>query len=81
MSFEPSPFATAEGSSKVGFRADPFADGLKPTDSVFLRDGSTCGQAEAGERIALNPALLYATRDEAVHDGLARLREAAARES
>jgi hypothetical protein len=62
-------------------RADPFATGLERTDVVFLRDGSACGQADAGKRIALNPALLYATRCEAVQDGLARLRKVAARDS
>jgi hypothetical protein len=57
-------------------RADVFADGMKLTDLVFLRDGSACGQAEAAGRLALDPSLLYRTRDEAVHDGLARLRAA-----
>ena len=40
----------------------------------LLRDGSACGQAEAAERLALNPSLLYPTRDEAVRASLARLR-------
>jgi hypothetical protein len=57
-------------------RADVLADGTKPMDLVFLRDGSACGQAEAAERLALDPGLLYRTRDEAVQDGLARLRSA-----
>jgi hypothetical protein len=57
-------------------RVDVLADGTRPSDAVFLRDGSACGQAEAGERIVANPALLYRTRAEAVRDGLARLREA-----
>jgi hypothetical protein len=52
------------------------ADGTKPTDMVFLRDGSACGQAEAAERIARDPSLLYPTRDEAVRDGLVSLRAA-----
>jgi len=43
---------------------------------VFLRDGSACGQADAAERVALDPSLLYMTRDEAVREGLARLRVA-----
>jgi hypothetical protein len=57
-------------------RADAFAAGTSPTDTVVLRDGSACGQAEAALRTALDPSLLYPTREEAVKDGLARLREA-----
>jgi hypothetical protein len=57
-------------------RADLLADGTKPTDLVFLRDGSSCGQAEAAGRLALDPSLIYPTRDEAVRVGLARLRAA-----
>ncbi len=57
-------------------RADVLANGTKPTDLVFLRDGSACGQADAARRLALDPSLLYLTRDEAVRDGLARLRAA-----
>ncbi len=57
-------------------RADLFADGTKPTDMVLLRDGSACGQSEAAKRLALDPSLLYPTRDEAALDGLARLRAA-----
>jgi hypothetical protein len=57
-------------------RTDLFADGRKPTDPVLLRDGSSCGQEEAAKRLALDPSLLYPTRDEAVRDGLARLRTA-----
>jgi hypothetical protein len=57
-------------------RADVLADGTKPTDLVFLRDGSACGQADAAERLALDPSLLYPTRDAAVRAGLARLRAA-----
>lgn len=57
-------------------RADVLADGTKPTDLVNLRDGSACGQADAAKRLALDPSLLYPTRDEAARDGLARLRAA-----
>ena len=57
-------------------RADLLADGMKPTDVVFLRDGSACGQAEAAERLTLDPSLLYPTREEAVRAGLAILRAA-----
>jgi hypothetical protein len=60
---------------------DVLADGTKPTDMVMLRDGSAHGQAEAANRVALNPALLFATREEAVQEGLARLRAAGARPS
>jgi hypothetical protein len=57
-------------------RADVLADGTNPTDLVYLRDGSACGQTEAAQRLVLDPGLFYATRDEAVRDGLARLRAA-----
>ena len=57
-------------------RADLLADGTKPTDLVFLRDGSACGQADAAERLALDSSLLYPTRHEAVREGLTRLRAA-----
>lgn len=59
-------------------RADLLADGTEPTDAVFFRDGTACGQAEALERLERDPSLLYPTREEAVHDGLRRLRQAAA---
>lgn len=57
-------------------RTDILADGTSPSDMIFLRDGSACGQAEAAERIAADPALLYRTRAAAVQDGLQRLRTA-----
>ena len=57
-------------------RGDLLADGTKPTDLVFLRDGSACGQVEAAERVAFDAGLLYGTREEAVADGIARLRDA-----
>jgi hypothetical protein len=57
-------------------RADLLADGTKPSDIVILRDGSACGQADAAERVARDPSLLYPTRDEAVREGLANLRAA-----
>jgi hypothetical protein len=50
--------------------------GTQRSDLVFLRDGSACGQADPVERLAFDPGLLYPTRDEAVRDGLARLRAA-----
>lgn len=56
--------------------ADLSADGTQPTDLVFLRDGSACGQADAADRLARDPSLLYATRDEAVRAGFARLQAA-----
>lgn len=62
-------------------RADAFSDGTKATDMIVLRDGSACGQAEAMERVTLDPTLLYPTREEAVNDGLARLRKADARQA
>jgi hypothetical protein len=67
------PVRDAHGAIVGWVRADPFADGTKPTDTVVLRDGSVSGQAEAAQRIALDPSLLYPTRDAAVQDGLARL--------
>lgn len=57
-------------------RTDPLADGSSPTDTVFLRDGSSCGQAEAMRRVQLDRTLLYSTDEEAVLDGIARLRDA-----
>ena len=60
-------------------RADPLADGTRPTDAVFLRDGSACGQAEASKRIGRDPGLLYPSEADAVREGLAQLRAAEAR--
>lgn len=73
------PVRDAKGVIIGWVRADLFADGTQPTDVVILRDGSPCGQAEAAERLAADPGLLYRTRDEAVRDGLARLRAADAK--
>ena len=56
-------------------RVDPLADGSHPTDMVILRDGSACGQEEAMKRVAEDVTLLYATREDAVRDGIQRLRE------
>lgn len=70
------PVRDAKGSVVGWVRADPLADGTRDTDVLFLRDGSACGQAEAAQRVALDLDLLYSTRDEAVRDGLARLRSA-----
>ena len=58
-------------------RADLLSDGTKPTDLVFLSDGSACGQADAAECLALDPSLLYPARDEAVREGFASLRQGA----
>ncbi len=55
-------------------RADVLAEGTRPADVVFLRDGSACGQAEAMKLIAEDPGLLYRTRAEAVSEGLKQLR-------
>ena len=47
-------------------RSDPLADGTKPTDLVFLRDGSACGQTDAAERLVRpEPALSDARRGRA----------------
>ena len=73
------PVRDADGTVAGWVRADPLRDGTKPTDMVFLRDGSACGQLDAMVRIARSPGLLYASDAEAVRDGLARLREADAR--
>lgn len=70
------PVRDVKGAVVGWVRADPLADGTKPTDLVFLRDGSASGQADAAERLTLDPGLLYSTRDEAVRAGLARLRAA-----
>ena len=60
-------------------RGDLLADGSRPTDLVYLRDGSAHGQADAIERIRRDPGLLYPTRAEAVQAGIAKLRAADAR--
>ena len=73
------PVRQADGTIIGWVRADPFADGTKPTDAVFLRDGTGCGQAEAAELVRRDPGLLYPTRDDAVSDGLRGLRDADAR--
>ena len=66
-----------QGGAIAGWvRVDVLADGALASDVVFLRDGSACGQADAVKRVAEDPALLYRTRDEAVQDGIDRLREA-----
>ena len=70
------PVRDVKGAIVGWVRGDMFADGTKPTDLVFLRDGSACGQADAAARVLLDPSLLYPTRDEAVRAGLARLRAA-----
>lgn len=57
-------------------RVDVFADGSSANDAVYLRGGTTCGQAEAIERVAKDPSLMYPTREAAVRDGIARLRAA-----
>jgi hypothetical protein len=68
-----------DGSVQGWVRADLLADGSSPTDQVFLRDGTACGQAQALERLARDPDLLFSTRDEAMRDGIARLRQADAK--
>lgn len=65
------PVRNAKGATVGWVRADMFPDGTDPADMVLLRDGSAFGQAEAAKRIAVDPALLYPTRAEAMHDGLA----------
>lgn len=65
-----------QGGAIAGWvRVDVLADGTLASDVVFLRDGSACVQAAAIKRIAEDPAVLYRTRDEAVQDGIDRLRE------
>jgi hypothetical protein len=66
----------AAGAVAGWVRADLFADGTDPSDLIVLRDGSACGQAEAMARINADRSLLYRTCDDAVRDGLARLRDA-----
>jgi hypothetical protein len=70
------PVRNIEGDIAWWVRADAFADGSRPTDVVFLRDGSMCGQAEGLERVSADRTLLYASEAEAVRDGIARLRQA-----
>jgi hypothetical protein len=57
-------------------RVDVIADVTKPTDMVYLRDGTAYGQEEAMRHITRNPELLYSTEAEAVREGIARLRSA-----
>lgn len=65
------------GGALMGWvRVDLVADGTKPTDVVYLRDGRAYGQAEALRLVTRDPGLLFPTRAEAARDGLARLREA-----
>jgi hypothetical protein len=73
------PVRDADGAVIGWVRADLLADGTSPNDVVILRDGAAYGQAEAIERIACDPGLLYASEEEAVRDGIARLRAAHAR--
>lgn len=70
------PVRDAMGAVIGWVRADPFADGTKPTDLVLLRDGSACSQADAAARLAIDPSLLYPTRHDAVREGIAHLRAA-----
>ncbi len=69
------PSATGAAPSAAGSEStsSPTAPG---NDTVFLRDGSACEQADAILRVQLDPGLLYATQNEAARDGLARLRAA-----
>lgn len=73
------PVRDAAGAILGWVRADPMADGTRPTDMVILRDGTACGQAEANRRLARDPGLLWPTRKAAARDGIARLREAESR--
>jgi hypothetical protein len=70
------PVRDSSGAIRGWVRCDPLADGSKPTDMVILRDGSAWGQEEALSVVNRDPSLLYATREEAARDGLARLRQA-----
>lgn len=70
------PVRDASGAIAGWVRGDCLADGSRPTDTVFLRDGSACGQQEALARVQGDRGLLYETREEAVRDGIERLRAA-----
>jgi hypothetical protein len=70
------PVRDEHGTIQGWVRADVLADGSKPSDAVFLRDGSICAQVEALDRVARDPGLLYSTEEEAVREGIARLRAA-----
>lgn len=73
------PVRKGKGGPIVGWaRCDPSADGTRPTDLVILRDGSAYTQAEVGRHLTADPSLLYPTREEAVRDGIERLRAAEA---
>jgi hypothetical protein len=70
------PVRDAGGVIRGWVRVDVLADETSSDSLVFLRDGTACGQAEAMRRIASDLGLLYPTRDEAVREGIARLRAA-----
>lgn len=70
------PVRRTDGAILGWVRVDVMADGTKPTDMVYLRDGTAHGQEEAMGRIQRDPELLYATEAEAVREGIARLRSA-----
>lgn len=66
-----------EGRAVAGrVRIDVLAEEILASDVVFLCDGSAWGQADATKRFAEEPTPLYRTRDDAVRDGIDRLREA-----
>lgn len=69
------PVRDANGIVVGWVRVDVLADGSRPTDVVYLRDGSAYGQDDAARRVTADLSLLWPTRDEAVRDGIARLRE------
>jgi hypothetical protein len=69
------PVRDTSGTIRGWVRCDPLADGSKATDMVILRGGSAWGQDDAIEAVNRDPSLLYTTREEAVRDGLARLRQ------
>ena len=68
------PIRDVSGAIRGWVRCDPLADGTKATDKIILRDGSALGQVDALLAVNRDPSLLYATREEAVRDGLARLK-------
>jgi hypothetical protein len=70
------PIRDATGIVLGWVRVDLFADGSRPTDTVYRRDGTAQGQHDAARRVTADLSLLWPTRDEAVRDGIARLREA-----
>jgi hypothetical protein len=70
------PVRDTSGAIRGWVRADVLADGSSPSNLIILRGGVAMSQADALEACNRDPSLLFRTRDEAVTDGIDRLRDA-----